>query len=331
MERLKFVDTHTMGEPTRIIIDGLPHLLGNTIMEKKKYLESNFDHIRTMAMNEPRGHRDMFGAIITSPIHEEADIGVIYMDGGGYLNMCGHGTMAVSTLLVEEKYVEVKEPFTYITLDTPAGLVKAKIKVENGKVLEVSFINVPSFVYKENLMVYMDKIGEVPVDIAFGGSFFAIVRAEDLGIQVNLDNIDNIMELGLRLRDKINREYKVNHPYKPEIDKVDLVEIYDKASNPMADYKNLVVFGNNQFDRSPCGTGTCAKMATLYNRGELKLGEEFVYESVTGTLFTGKILEETKIKDYNGIIPEITGRAFITGKGYLICNEEDPFKYGFIL
>ena len=180
MERLKFVDTHTMGEPTRIIIDGLPHLLGNTMMGKKEYLESNFDHIRTMAMNEPRGHRDMFGAIITSPIHEEADIGVIYMDGGGYLNMCGHGTMAVSTLLVEEKYVEVKEPFTYITLDTPAGLVKAKIKVENGKVLEVSFINVPSFVYKENLMVYMDKIGEVPVDIAFGGSFFAIVRAEDL-------------------------------------------------------------------------------------------------------------------------------------------------------
>lgn len=331
MKRLEFVDTHTMGEPTRIIIDGLPPLLGNTMMEKKEYLEKNLDHMRTMAMNEPRGHQDMFGAIITPPAQAEADIGVVYMDGGGYLNMCGHGTIGLSTYLIEENHVEVKEPFTYITFDTPAGLVKVRVKVEKGKALEVSFTNVPSFLYKENLIINMDKIGNVPVDISFGGSFFAIVKAEDLNIKVNLENIENIIDLGLLLRDKINKEFQIKHPYKPEINKVDLVEIYDKATNPKANYKNVVVFGKNQFDRSPCGTGTAAKMAKLYSRGELRINEKFVYESITGTLFTGKILEETKIGEYTGIIPEVTGRAFITGKGVLISDQEDPFKYGFSL
>lgn len=328
MKTLQFVDTHTMGEPTRIITNGLPPILGNTMMKKKEYLEKSLDHIRTMAMNEPRGHKDMFGAIIMPSTNEEAHMGVIYMDGGGYLNMCGHGTMAVSTLLVEEKYVEVSEPYTHIALDTPAGIVKVKVKVENGKALEVSLTNVPSFVYKENLRIKMDRVGEVPVDICFGGSFFAIVNAEDLGVSVNLDSIDNIMKLALDLRDRINEKYKVEHPHKPEINKVDLVEIYDSATNPKADYKNVVVFGKKQFDRSPCGTGTSAKMAKLYASGELNIKEKFVYESITGTMFTGKVLGETKIGDYTGIIPEVTGRTFITGKGYLIGNTEDPFRYG---
>lgn len=331
MDRLEFVDTHTMGEPTRIIINGLPSLLGNTMMEKKEYLEKELDHVRTMAMHEPRGHQGMFGAIITKVTQEEADIGVVYMDGGGYLNMCGHGTMGLATYLIEENHVEVLEPFTYITLDTPAGLVKVRVKVENGKALEVSFTNVASFLYKKNLLINMDNIGEVPVDISFGGSFFAIVKAEDLKTSVNLENIESIIELGLVLRDKINKELKVIHPYKPEINKVDLVEIYDKPTNPKANYKNVVVFGKNQFDRSPCGTGTSAKMAKLYSSNQLDINEEFVYESITGTLFTGKILGETKIGKYLGIIPEVTGRAFITGIGFLISDDEDPFKHGLSL
>lgn len=331
MGNIEFVDTHTMGEPTRIIIDGLPELVGKTIMDKKEYLEKNLDYIRTMAMNEPRGHNDMFGAIVTPAINKEADIGVIYMDGGGYLNMCGHGTIGLATLLVEDKYIEVMEPFTHITLDTPAGLVKVRVKVENGRAMEVSFTNVPSFLYKEDLIVNMDEIGDVSVDISFGGSFFAIVNAKELGIRVETENIDKIIELGLKLREKINKEFKVKHPNKPEINKVDLVEIYDEPSNEKANYKNVVVFGKNQFDRSPCGTGTSAKMARLHDSGQLAINEEFVYESIMGTLFTGKILEETKIGKFNGIIPEITGRAFITGKGFLISHEEDPFRYGFSL
>ncbi len=320
-----------MGEPTRIIVDGIPPILGNSMAEKKEYLEDNFDYIRRMAMDEPRGHRDMFGAIITDPIHEEAHIGVIFMDGGGYLNMCGHGTMGVATLLVEREYVKVTEPYTHLVLDAPAGLIKVKVRVENGKVLEVSLTNVPSFVYKKDVEVYLPEIGKVPVDISFGGSFFALVKAEDLGLKVSLEYIEDIMKLGVQLRDEINKEVVVIHPNNPHINKVDLVEIYDEPTSSDADLKNVVVFGRGQFDRSPCGTGTSAKLAALYEKGQLRLEETFVYESITGTKFKGKVVEETKIGEYNGIIPEVTGRAFITSYGYLVYGEEDPFKYGFIL
>lgn len=331
IDRLEYVDTHTMGEPTRIIVDGIPPILGNSMAEKKEYLEDNFDYIRRMAMDEPRGHRDMFGAIITDPIHEEAHIGVIFMDGGGYLNMCGHGTMGVATFLVEREYVKVTEPYTHLVLDAPAGLIGVKVRVEKGKVLEVSLTNVPSFVYKRDVEVYLPEIGKVSVDISFGGSFFALVKAEDLGLKVSLEYIEDIMKLGVQLRDEINKEVVVTHPNNPHINKVDLVEIYDEPTNSDADLKNVVVFGRRQFDRSPCGTGTSAKLAALYEKGQLGLEETFVYESITGTKFKGKVVEETKIGEYNGIIPEVTGRAFITSYGYLVYDEEDPFKYGFIL
>ncbi len=329
MDILEFVDTHTMGEPTRIIIDGLPPIIGNTMMEKKEYLRDKLDYVRKTAMEEPRGHRDMFGAIITPPVSKQADMGVVYIDGGGYLNMCGHGTMAVSTFLVEGEYVKVEEPYTYITLDTPAGLVKAKVKVEDKKPKEVSVINVPSFLYKNDLEISIKDGKKVKVDIAFGGSFFAIVSANELGINLSLDNIDSIIKLGVDIREKINSEYKIRHPLNPGIDRVDLVEIYGQATHSDADCKNVVVFGNGQFDRSPCGTGTCAKIAALENKGELSLNQSFVYESITGTLFKGRALERIKIGEYEGIIPEIIGRSFITAKGHFILQDEDPFKNGY--
>lgn len=329
METFEFVDTHTMGEPARIIIDGLPPILGNTMMEKKEYLRDKLDYVRKIAMEEPRGHRDMFGAILTAPTSEEAHMGVVYIDGGGYLNMCGHGSMAVATFLVEGEYVKVEEPYTNITLDTPAGLVKVKVRVEAGKTKEVSLINVPSFLYKKNLEICLENGKAINVDIAFGGSFFAIVKASELGIEVNLSHIDDIIKLGIEIREKINHKYKIEHPLNPAINQVDLVEIYGKALHPQADYRNVVVFGNGQFDRSPCGTGTCAKIATLENKGDLSLNENFVYESITGTIFRGKALERVKVGDYNAIIPEITGRSFITAKGHFLLQDEDPFSTGF--
>lgn len=329
MDILEFVDTHTMGEPARIIVDGVPPILGNTMMEKKEYLRDKLDYVRKIAMDEPRGHRDMFGAIITPPISEEAHMGVVYMDGGGYLNMCGHGTMAVATFLVEGEYVKVDEPYTHITLDTPAGLVKVKVRVENGNTKEVSLVNVASFLYKKDLKLSLKNGKTINVDIAFGGSFFAIVRASDLGIDVDLSHIDSIIKLGLEIRREINSKYKIVHPLNPGINQVDLVEIYGEALHPDADYRNVVVFGNGQFDRSPCGTGTCAKIASLENRGELSLNENFVYESITGTLFTGRALERVEVGEYKAIIPEITGRSFITAKGHLILQDDDPFRTGF--
>lgn len=328
---LKTVDTHTMGEPTRIIIEGLPFIPGNNMMDKKNYLVKHFDYIRTMAMHEPRGHKDMFGAVLMKPTKKEADIGVIFMDSGGYLNMCGHGSIGVSTILVNEGYVKVEEPVTTITLDTPAGLVKAKVEVENKKAIGVSIENVPAFLYKENIKVNLPKLGEIPVDISFGGSFFALVDSKDLNLKVSLKNIEKLTELALIIREEINKKVKIRHPNNPDINKVDLVEIYDEPSNNKANLKNVVIFGNGQFDRSPCGTGTSAKMAYLYRKGKLQRNEIFVYESITGTMFKGRVLREEKIGKYEGIIPEIKGRAFITGFSSLVAEAEDPFKHGLIL
>ena len=328
---LKYVDTHTMGEPTRIIVGGIPHIEGKTMMEKKGYLEVKLDHIRTMAIHEPRGHKNMFGAIITKPVHKEADMGVIFMDGGGYLNMCCHGSMGVATFLVEGGYVEIKEPTTYITLDTPAGLIKAMVKVKNRKAIGVSITNVPSFLYKRDIEIDLSNIGKVLVDISFGGNFFALVKGEDIGVDLSIENIDKLVKHGLAIRDILNKETVVVHPTDPLMNKVDLVEIYGKSSSQDTNLKNVVIFGDGQVDRSPCGTGTSAKLAALYSKGLLKIKEPFVYESIIGTKFMGKVIEETKVGNYNAIIPEIMGRSFITGYGHLVVDEEDLFKHGFVV
>ena len=331
MKSLYAIDSHTMGEPNRTIIDGLPPIPGKTMVEKKAYLETNLDHIRTAVMHEPRGHNDMFGSIITTPTVPEADLGIIFMDGGGYLNMCGHGTIGAATIAVENNMVKVTEPVTEIVLEAPAGLVKAKVKVENGKAKEVSIINVPSFLYKKDVQVELPDVGKVTFDISFGGSFFAIVKDSELKVSIEPANTNIIIERAMKLRDIINKEIKIEHPIKKHIKTVDLIEIYGEPKSEDADYQNVVVFGSGQADRSPCGTGTSAKIATLYARGELGINEPFIYESIIGTKFKGRVLEETKVGEFDAIIPEITGSAYITGFNKLVIDDEDPVKYGFLL
>ena len=327
---IQAVDSHTMGEPTRIVVGGIPVIKGNTMAEKKAYLEENLDYVRTAIMHEPIGHKDMFGSIITAPTHEDADLGIIFMDGGGYLNMCGHGSIGASTVAVETGMVEVKEPYTEIVLEAPAGLVKAKVKVENGKAIESSIVNVPSFLYK-SVEIEVPEIGKVKVDISFGGSFFAIVNSKDLGLEIESKNSTKLTEVGLKIRDIINSTVEIKHPTLSHIKTVDLVEIYGAPKNKEATYQNVVIFGEGQVDRSPCGTGTSAKMATLFAKGELKEGENFVYESILGTMFKGKILGTTKVGEYTAVIPEITGSAYITGFNHFVIDENDPVKHGFIL
>lgn len=331
VKSIQAVDSHTMGEPTRVVTGGIPSIKGNTMPEKKAYLENNMDYVRTAIMHEPRGHKDMFGSIITAPTTEEADLGIIFMDGGGYLNMCGHGSIGAATIAVETGMVEVKEPYTDIVLEAPAGLVKAKVKVENGKAVEASIVNVPSFLYKEGVVIYVPNIGNVKVDISFGGSFFALVDSRELGIDICPENSTKLTEIGLMIRDIINSTVEIKHPTLEHIKTVDLVEIYGPAKNSKATYQNVVVFGEGQVDRSPCGTGTSAKMAALYAKGKLNIGEDFIYESILGTMFKGRILEETMVGSYKGIIPEITGSAYITGFNHFVIDEDDPVKYGFSL
>jgi len=328
---IRIIDTHTAGQATRIIIGGIPALKGKSMMEKKHYLSENYDYIRSSTMLEPRGHADMFGALLTEPVNMDADMGVIFLDGVGYLNMCGHGTIGVATALVETGMVKITEPYTNITLDTPAGLVKVLVKVEDNRAKEVSFVNVPAFLYKKDLKVDVPDIGEVTLDVAFGGSFFAIVRDKELGIEISTTNLERNIPIAVKLLRYLEANVKVQHPIIKDINKIELVEIYGQPKSSDADVQNMVVLGEGEVDRSPCGTGTCAKMAALHARGELKVGEEFVHESVLKTKFKGKIMEETKVSDYDAIIPNIAGRAHITGFNNIVIDEEDPLKYGFCI
>ncbi len=283
------VDSHTMGEPTRVVIGGIPKIPGDSMAEKKTYLETKMDNIRTAIMLEPRGHNDMFGSVITEPIAKDADFGIIFMDSGGYLNMCGHGSIGAMTIAVETGMVEAVEPITKILMETPAGLINGEVVVESGKAREVSIVNVPAFSYKEDITIQVPELGEITLDIAFGGSFFAIVSAKQLNMSVEPKNTQQLKEMGLVIRDIVNKEIEVAHPDMPHINTVDLVEIYDDPTHPDAHYKNVVIFGEGNIDRSPCGTGTSAKMALLHSKGKLGLNEEFVYESILGTLFKGQI------------------------------------------
>ena len=328
---IRCIDSHTMGEATRIIVGGVPVLKGSTVMEKKKYFLEHYDYIRKMAMLEPRGHADMFGALLTEPCDPSADYGVIFLDGGGCLNMCGHGTIGVCTVLVETGMVKVTEPITEITLEAPAGLVRAQVEVKDGEVVQVSFKNVPAFLYKKDVTVDVPELGrKITCDISFGGSFFAIVKDEEMGVEIDPKNLDDIVPKALALRKAFNENVEIKHPYL-DITTVDLVEIYGKAKSSDADLQNVVVFGEKQVDRSPCGTGTSAKMADLVARGNLKIGDRFVYESVFQTKFIGVPVEKTTCGDFEAIIPQVTGKAYITGFNDLVLDRRDPLGHGFIM
>lgn len=332
---ISVIDTHTAGEAARLVTAGVPKIPGKDIVEKKQYLIDNLDDLRKSVMFEPRGHQDMFGAFLLPPTKEEADFALIFMDTGGYLNMCGHNTIAAVTAAVETGMVDVEEGATEkeVVVETPAGLIyaTAKLKDNGAKVKEVSFKNVESFLYKRDLELDVEGVGHIKFDISFGGSFFCILSADQLGLEVKPENASKLKEAGLKIRDAVNANIEIQHPTLLHIKSVDLVEIYDKPSHPEATYKNVVVFGDGNIDRSPCGTGTSAKLATLYAKGELKPGEPFVYESILGTLFKGRIVEERKLADFDAIIPEITGSGYILGFSNYVYDPDDALTYGFLL
>lgn len=321
------IDTHTVGEFTRIIFSGFPIPEGNTPIERKNYIIENYDHYRQALMFEPRGHHNMFGAFITEPLSDEADFAVFFMDTGEYLNMCGHGTIGSVTAIIESGLVEAVEPFTEVVLEAPAGIVRTKAEVKDGKVLNVTLANVPSFLYKNDLTTIIDG-KEIKYDIAFGGSFFALIDLSQLGWNVEPSTIPTITEFGMKVIANVNKEIKIQHPTL-DITTVDLAEFYCHTETAGCNYRNVVIFGNNMADRSPCGTGTSAKLASLHARGAIKTGETFVYESFIGSQFKGVIKGETKIGEFNAIKPEITGSAYVTSQATYVIDPTDPLKYGF--
>ena len=326
---LHYVDAHVGGEPLRLIIRG-PQLKGTSLLEKREYMMKRYDFIRTAALLEPRGHDDMYGAVAVDPCHPEADLGVIFIDGAFYNNMCGHGAMAIATIAVELGLVPVKGPLTTVTLETGAGLVSVEVGVKNGGAGEATLKGVPSFLYRGEEPVQLPG-GEILVDIAFGGNFFVIVEMDQLGLKHSKENIPGFIRRGLAIREEVNQNLSVVHPEKPHINFVEDILFVKEPQFSGDTHKSLVVLGHAAVDRSPCGTGTCARMAALYARGALGKGDLFYHESITGAIFEGTVLEETAVGGLPAILPQVKGRAFLTGAGQLIIDAADPLKHGFSL
>jgi proline racemase len=325
------IDSHTGGNAERVVISGVPPIPGKTMLEKLKYVRDHLDFLRTLLVHEPRGHSNMFASLLTPPTLEGAHFGVIYLEPGGYPTMCGHGTIAVCTVLVETGMVEPREPSTEIILDTPAGMVKAQVAVKDGLVESVTLQNVPSFLYKPDVKVDVPGVGEVKVDIAYGGNFYAILPGVSVGLEIRPEHADQIRTMGTSIWRAVNEQVEIHHPEKPEIDGVNYVEFSGPPTHPKAMMKNAVVVPPGGIDRSPCGTGTSAKMATLYAKGELRLNEEFVHESIIGSLFFGRLIQETKVGNYGAVIPTIRGSAHIMGFHQFVLDPRDPFPAGFLV
>jgi proline racemase len=324
------VDSHTEGMPTRVIVGGVGVLPGATMAERRMHMINEGDELRTLLMYEPRGHSAMSGAILQPPTRADADWGVVFIEVSGCLPMCGHGTIGVATVLVETGMVEVTEPVTTIRLDVPAGLVEVQVEVEDGRAKSVTIRNVASYVVGLDRTVDIPGIGEVTYDLAFGGNFYAIVPVERLGIAFERSEKQRMLEVSLAMMDAINATELPVHPLDPGIRECH--HIYLEAPGSTAQRsRHAMAIHPGWFDRSPCGTGTSARMAQLHARGELALHTDFVNESFIGTRFTGRLVEETTVGAYPAVIPTVTGRAWITGTAQYILDPDDPFPAGFLL
>ncbi|MEE9503681.1 MAG: proline racemase family protein [Thermodesulfobacteriota bacterium] len=327
------VDTHTAGQPTRIVVAGLPKMRGDSVAKKRDYVRSKMDYVRNFLCNEPRGHDAMYGALLTEPGSEDAASGVIFFSTVGYDDMCGHGVIGVSTVLIETGMVHVEGPSKEVILETPAGLIRTKVNVTDGKVRSVSFVNIPAFLYKEDISINVPGYGEVKGDVAFGGNWYFYVNTKEVGVRVRSENIDDLIKTGTAIKNAFNKEFDLVHPTDPNIStKLLGVSVLDSpVKNKKADQNNVVVEGKF-VDRSPCGTGTCGRMAILFAKNKLALNEDFVNESITGTIFRGRLIEKTKVGEYPAVRPEITGSAYITGFNHIVLDPDDPFgSKGFLL
>ena len=327
---LHTIDTHTEGMSAQIVVGGVGEIPGDTMMEKRLHFIEHHDDIRELLMREPRGHAAKSGAILQPSPRPGVQWGVIFIEVTGCLPMCGHATIAVASALVETGMVEVSEPVTDISLDTPAGLVNARVEVLDGQAMSVTLQNVPSFADALNQQVDVPGVGVVTYDMAYGGNFYAIVTADELGLIFDRDNSAQIMERGLALMAAINSANPPVHPTESSITGCRHVQVLAPGSTARAS-KHAMVIHPGWFDRSPCGTGTSARMAQLHARGELPLETDFSNESFIGRTFTGRLIAETNVGLKPAVVPTITGRAWIMGTSQVYLSSDDPFPRGFTL
>jgi trans-L-3-hydroxyproline dehydratase len=328
------LDAHAAGEPLRIITGGLPQLEGTTILERRRFMHENYDHVRRALMWEPRGHYNMYGCVLNPPVTPEADLGVLFMHNEGYSTMCGHGVIALVTALIETGAVQPKGLQTPINLDTPAGLVRAVAHLSGDEHVErVTFQNVPSFVFARDIEIDLPEYGRFPVDIAFGGAFYAIVSAERVGLQVTPEQTSKLVAAGEAVKRAVNATLAIEHPTEADLSFLYGTILTGSPESPAHHSRNICVFANAEVDRSPTGTGVSARLALHHARGEIADDQQIVIESILGSAstFSGRVAGHAQVERYPAIIPEVGGTAFITGRHEFIVSPSDRVGQGFLL
>lgn len=322
--RVTTIDMHTGGEPLRVIVEGLPPIEGRNVLEKRRYFRDHYDYLRTGLMWEPRGHADMYGAVITSST--DADFDVIFIHNEGYSTMCGHAIIALTKLAVETGLVTKHE----MTFNVPAGRIHAKATVVDGHVVETSFRNVPSFLYLRDSHVDVQGIGCVHFDIAYGGAFYAFVKAEEVGLSLVPEDYNRLIDYGRRIKNAVKSGFPITHPFEQDLSFV-YATIFTGPPLDRANHsRNVCIFAEGELDRSPTGSGVSARAALHFAKGELGFNERITIESIVGSTMSVKVVEVTKFGPYDAVTPEVSGTASFTGRNEFYFDPEDPFRKGFI-
>lgn len=325
------IDAHTGGEPLRIITSGLPPIPGKTILEKRNYVLEHYDHLRKMMMLEPRGHSGMYGCILTEPVTEDGDFGVLFTHNEGLSSMCGHGIIAVTKVAVETGMILAEEGENIVRIDAPAGRITAFADVKNGEVENVRFQNVPCFIYRENIKVDVDGIGEITADIAYGGAFYVYLDVTKVNMHVTPDLSDKLARVGMEIKHKVMDAMEIVHPTEPGINWLYGTIFYEpirRDGNKILT-KNVCIFAEGQIDRSPTGTGTGGRVALHYFKGEMGDTDELVNDSIIDTTMIGRVISKTKVAEYDAVITEVSGTAHIMGFNQLVLDPKDPLPEGF--
>ncbi len=325
------IDAHTEGEPLRIILSGYPELDGATILDRRRQASERHDLLRKALMWEPRGHADMYGCLVVPPVTPEADFGVLFLHNEGYSTMCGHAIIAVTKVALETGLLPKTHPVTRVRIDTPAGRVTAFARLDATGVSSVSFRNVPSFVYAMDQHVKVEGLGTISYDIAFGGAFYAYVQAREAGLRCTPEYFTRLVERGMAIKRAIMEQKPITHPFEDDLGFLYGTIFIDDARDPGGHSRNVCVFAEGEVDRSPTGTGVSGRAALHYARGEAAQGEPLVIESIIGSRFTVRVAEETTFGTYSAIVPEVEGRAYITGRHLFCLDPSDPLRNGFIL
>jgi len=330
--QIKTIDLHTGGEPLRVYTSGLPEISGKTILEKRAFFRDNYDYIRTGTMFEPRGHADMYGAIITEPVSVNADFGTFFLHNEGYSTMCGHAIIALVKLVLETGIISKSDDNPELIIDAPPGQIKARAQLKNNKVIKVSFLNVPSFVLYQDENIKVEGIGNINFDIAFGGAFYAICDINQFGFNLAEENYHQLIDYGRKIKNTIIEKYAIQHPFEEELSFLYGTIFTGPAKHDKKHHsQNVCVFADGEVDRSSTGSGVSARSALLYNKGLIDENQLITIESILGTTMDVQIKEVVKYGPYNAVIPEVSGTAFITGQNSYYFDPEDPLMQGFIL